>query len=336
MRAFVTGATGFIGSHVVEALLREGWEVTALSRRLRLPPFLTFREVRWVKGDLADRRRLTTLLRGCDALFHVAAEYRLWSRHAEELYRSNVEGTMNVMAAAYDAGVSKVVYTSSVGALGLTHDGTPADETTPVSIHHMVGHYKRSKFLAEQVVASFVSRGLPVVTVNPSTPIGPRDHKPTPTGKIIVDFLRGHMPAYVDTGLNFIHVADVAVGHLLAFQRGRVGEKYILGAHNTTLKAFFDVLSKVTGLAAPSVRLPITPILALAYVSEAIARFTGSPPSIPLEGVKMSRRHMYFSADKAVQELGLPQQSLEVAVRDAVRWYVQHGYCAQARLPLIR
>ncbi|MEJ5300521.1 MAG: hopanoid-associated sugar epimerase [Thermodesulforhabdaceae bacterium] len=327
LRAFVTGATGFIGSHVVEVLLKNGWQVTALSRCNCLPGFLHFDGVRWVQGDLQDISCLYRFMDGCDAVFHVAADYRLWSRNPEEIYRSNIDGTRNVMKTALDVGVPKVVYTSSVGALGLKKDGTPADETTPVTIKDMVGHYKRSKYLAERVVEDFIAKGLPAVIVNPSTPVGPRDHKPTPTGKIIVDFLNGRMPAYVDTGLNFIHVSDVALGHLLAYHRGRIGEKYILGAHNVTLRDFFNLLSQITGIPAPKIKFPLTPIILLATLSEGLSRLTGSPPAIPLEGVKMSRHFMYFSADKAVRELGLPQQPLEKAVRDAVAWYIENGYC---------
>jgi len=327
LKAFVTGASGFIGSHVVEVLLMNGWQVVGLTRRNRLPHFLHFDGIRWVQGDLHDVSQLRRFMDGCDAVFHVAADYRLWSPNPEEIYRSNVDGTRNVMKAAMDAGVPKVVYTSSVGALGLKKDGTPADETTPVTIKDMVGHYKRSKYLAERAVEEFIAKGLPAVIVNPSTPIGPRDYKPTPTGKIIVDFLNGRMPAYVDTGLNFIHVADVAIGHLLAYQRGRVGEKYILGAHNVTLCDFFALLSQITDLPAPKIRLPLTPIIFLALISEGFSRLTGSPPAIPLEGVKMSRHFMYFSAEKAVKELGLPQQPLEKAARDAVDWYIENGYC---------
>lgn len=330
-KAFITGATGFIGSHVAETLVIEGWDVVALSRRLRLPSFLHLEGVKWVHGDLLDRALLRQLMKGCDTVFHVAADYRLWSRNPEEIYRSNVEGTRSVMQAALDAGVPRVVYTSSVGALGLRKDGSPADESTPVTLKDMVGHYKRSKYLAERVVEEFIAKGLPAVIVNPSTPIGPRDHKPTPTGKIIVDFLNRRMPAYVDTGLNFIHVGDVAVGHLIAYHRGRVGEKYILGAHNVTLRDFFMTLSKITGLPAPKVRLPLAPIIFAAYIADGISRLTGRPPLIPLEGVKMSRHHMFFSAEKAVKELGLPQRPLETAIRDAVNWYLENGYVTLGR-----
>lgn len=326
-KAFVTGAGGFIGSHVAEVLLKEGWDVVAVSRRRRLPSFLHIEGLKWVPGDILDFQLLSRLVRGCDAVFHVAADYRLWSRNPEEIYRSNVDGTKNVMKAALEAGVPKVVYTSSVGTLGLRKDGTPADETTPVSLKDMVGHYKKSKYMAERVVEEFIEKGLPAVIVNPSTPIGPRDHKPTPTGKIIVDFLNGRMPAYVDTGLNFIHVVDVAVGHLLAYYKGRIGEKYILGAHNVTLREFLNLLSELTGIPAPRVKLPVAPIIMIAHIADLISRITGRPPFIPLEGVKMSRHLMFFSAEKAVKELGLPQQPLEIAVRDAVKWYIENGYC---------
>ncbi|MCX7822215.1 MAG: NAD-dependent epimerase/dehydratase family protein [Syntrophobacterales bacterium] len=327
LKAFVTGATGFIGSHVVEVLIKEGWDVVALCRCRRLPPFLNFEGVKWVEGNILDFSLIRRLVENCDAVFHVAADYRLWCPDPKEIYSSNVEGTRNVMQAVLEVGVPKVVYTSSVGALGLNKDRSPADETTPVTLSDMVGHYKRSKYLAERLVEEFIEKGLPAVIVNPSTPIGPRDHKPTPTGRIIVDFLNGKMPAYVDTGLNFIHVVDVAIGHLLAYRRGNIGEKYILGAHNVTLQDFLNLLSELTGLPAPRVKLPLTPIEICAFAAEFFSRLTRRPPFIPLEGVKMSRYCMFFSAEKAVRELGLPQQPLETAVRDAVEWYIEHGYC---------
>lgn len=332
LKAFVTGATGFIGSHVAETLIKERWDVVALSRRKYLPSFLHIEGLKWVHGDILDFPLILRLVEDCDAVFHVAADYRLWSRNPEEIYRSNVDGTRNVMKAALESGVPKVIYTSSVGALGLNKDGSPADETTPVTLKDMIGHYKRSKYLAERVVEEFINRGLPAVIVNPSTPIGPRDHKPTPTGKIIVDFLNGKMPAYVDTGLNFIHVADVAKGHLLAYQRGRIGEKYILGAHNVTLRDFLNLLAKLTNLPPPKLKLPLTPIVFCALISETISRITGRPPLIPLEGVRMSKYRMFFSAEKAVKELGLPQQPLEIAIIDAVNWYIENGYCKKLRL----
>ncbi len=332
MKAFVTGATGFIGSHLVELLLKEGFDVVALSRRDRIPLCCYFKDVHWIKGDLLDKELLAKAFSLCEIVFHVAADYRLWCKDPKEIYLSNVEGTRNVMEACLRAGVSKVVYTSSVGALGLRKDGTPADENTPVRVEDMVGHYKRSKYLAERVVEDFFKKGLPVVIVNPTTPIGSRDHKPTPTGKIIVDFLNRRMPAYVDTGLNFIHVEDVAMGHLLAFKYGTPGEKYILGAHNVTLKEFFDILERLTNIPSPKIKLPLMPIVAFAYINDLFSKVTGREPLIPLEGVKMSKNRMFFSSEKAVKELGLPQRPLEVAIRDAVVWYVENGYCPRIKI----
>jgi dihydroflavonol-4-reductase len=256
----------------------------------------------------------------------VAADYRLWAKNPEEIYESNVKGTVNVLEAALIHGTDRVVYTSSVGALGLNSDGTPANEEAPVRLEDMVGHYKKSKFLAEREVEGFLRRGLPVVIVNPSTPIGPGDHKPTPTGKIIVDFLNGRMPAYLNTGLNIIHVKDVAVGHLSACEKGRVGQKYILGNQNMTLDEIFQALRKISGVPAPRFCLPYTPVLLLAHLAERFSRLTGTEPLIPFEGVKMARKYMFFDSGKAVNELGLPQTPVESALSDAVSWFREHGY----------
>lgn len=323
--AFITGATGFIGCHVARLLLEAGWEVRALRReRSHLPPELAGAD--WRVGDLRDAARLSDIMTGCDAVFHVAADYRLWAREPEEIYENNVTGTANVLEAALRNGVSKVIYTSSVGALGLNADGTPAVETTPVSIRDMIGHYKRSKYLAERKAEEYLARGLPIVMVHPSTPVGPGDVKPTPTGKIIVDFLNGKMPAYLDTGLNLVHVNDVAAGHLLAFDRGRIGEKYILGNTNLTLAEIFRRLERISGVKAPRVRLPHRPILLLAHCFHLVSRITGKEPLVPLEGVRMARKLMFFDADKAVRELGLPQTPVDVALADAVQWFRQNGY----------
>jgi dihydroflavonol-4-reductase len=261
----------------------------------------------------------------------VAADYRLWVRNPEELYETNVTGTVNVLRAALLKRVERVVYTSSVGALGLRSNGKPANEATPVRIEDMIGHYKRSKFLAEREAERFLDWGLPVVIVHPSTPVGPGDHKPTPTGKIIVDFLNRRMPAYLDTGLNLIHVSDVAEGHLLALERGRVGEKYILGNQNLTLAEIFARLERVSGIAAPRYRLPHRPILFLGYLCHLVSRISGREPLIPYEGVKMARKFMFFDASKAVRELGLPQTPVELALTEAVTWFRNHGYITQDR-----
>jgi dihydroflavonol-4-reductase len=261
-------------------------------------------------------------------LYHAAADYRLWTRAPEEMYRVNVGGTTTILEAALSAGLSKVVYTSSVGTLGNPGDGTPGAETTPVSLNDMVGHYKKSKFLAEREAEKFVVHGLPLVIVNPSTPVGPLDIKPTPTGKIIVDFLNRRMPAYLDTGLNIIAVEDCARGHILAEQKGRVGEKYILGNANLTLKEIFALLADITSLSAPRISLPYTPILMAAYCNEALSRITGREPLIPLAGVQMAAKFMYFDSSRAVRELGLPQTSVKSALERAVEWFRGHGFVA--------
>lgn len=324
--AFVTGATGFIGSQVALHLLRNGWRVLALKRPKSLAPYLEDADIEWRMGDIRYLEQVQAAMSGSEVVFHVAADYRLWVRNPEELYETNVTGTSNVMRAAFLKRVERVVYTSSVGALGLRTDGKPADETTPVRLEDMIGHYKRSKFLAEREVERFLAQGLPVVMVHPTTPVGPGDLKPTPTGKIIVDFLNRRMPAYVDTGLNLIHVSDVAEGHLLALERGRIGQKYILGHQNLTLAEIFRLLEKVSSIPAPHYRLPYRPILFLAYLGKALSGLTGREPFIPYEGVKMARKFMFFDASKAVRELRLPQTSVEGALAEAVAWYRDHGY----------
>jgi dihydroflavonol-4-reductase len=325
--AFVTGATGFVGSHIALHLLRQGWNVVAIRRENSVNPYLPPGEIDWRLCDIRDADRLVKVMEGCEAVFHVAADYRLWARNPREIYASNVAGTDNVLRAARLCQVRRVVYTSSVGALGLNASGAPADEKTPVQLADMIGHYKRSKYLAERKAEEYVREGLPVVIVNPSTPIGPGDHKPTPTGKIIVDFLNGKMPAYLNTGLNLVDVEDVARGHLLALERGRIGEKYILGNQNLTLAEIFQMLEKISGISAPRLRLPYQPVLCLAYVNEAISRLTHAEPVVPLEGVRMAHRHMFFDASKAVTELGLPQTPVHTALEKAVKWYRENGYC---------
>ena len=324
--AFVTGATGFIGYHVAARLLEKGWHVRAVRRGDAPHPSLVSDRIEWRKADLRDPAAIRAAMEGCDAVLHLAADYRLWAPKPEEIYKSNVDGTAGVMDAALDLQIGRVVYTSSVGALGLRSDGVPADETTPVSLRDMVGHYKRSKYLAERKVEEALHRGLPVVMVHPSTPVGPEDRKPTPTGKIIVDFLNGKMPAYLDTGLNLVHVRDVADGHLAALERGRIGEKYILGNQNLTLAQIFQLLEKVSGLPAPRLRLPHRPILMLAYACEALSRLTGKEPLVPLEGVRMAHKFMFFTSEKAVRELALPQTPVETALREAVHWFMENGY----------
>jgi dihydroflavonol-4-reductase len=322
----VTGGTGFVGAHVLRAVIARGRNVRCLVRPGSNRSNLGGLAVEAIEGDLRDRASLSRALRGVSTLYHVAADYRLWARDPRELYESNVGGTENVLAAAAEAGVSRVVYTSSVGALGLTKDGSPADERTPVRREEVVGHYKTSKFDAERVAEAWAARGLPVVIVNPSTPVGELDVKPTPTGQVIVDFLNGRIPAYVDTGLNLIDVRDVAEGHLLAAERGRAGEKYILGCRNMTLKEILDALGRITGLPAPRVRVPHVLPLAVAAVDTFLSGALGRAPRVSLESVRMSRHRMFFDASKAVRELGLPQSPVEEALRRAVTWFRENGY----------
>ena len=286
-------------------------------------------DVETVTGDLTQPDSLHGAIKGCDTLFHVAADYRLWVRDSNVLYQANVEGTKSLMQAAMQEGVSNIVYTSSVATLGLHSDGTPANENTPVSFSNMIGHYKRSKYLAEQAVQKMIDeQGLPAVIVNPSTPIGPRDIRPTPTGRMVVDAACGRMPAYVDTGLNIVHVDDVAQGHLLAFQKGEIGERYILGGYDMTLQQIFEVISEITSRPAPKVKLPHNLILPIACLSEAWAWLTrGDEPRATVDGVRMSKKLMYFSSDKAREKLGYSPRPAREALTDAVNWFMEHKYC---------
>jgi dihydroflavonol-4-reductase len=325
MRALVTGATGFVGSAVARALTGAGWQVRALVRAGSDRRNLRELPLEIAAGDLAERSSLDEPLEGCEALFHVAAEYRLWTPEPGLLYRTNVEGTRNILEAARRAHVARIVYTSSVATVGLPADGSLGGEDTPVTLEDMIGHYKRSKFLAEELVREQARSGVAVVIVNPSTPLGPGDVKPTPTGQMVLDAARGHMPAYVDTGLNIVHVDDVAAGHLQAFERGRPGERYILGGENMTLREILAGIARLVGRSPPRVRLPHAAILPLAYVSEGWSRLTGRPTRITLEGVRMARRRMYFSSDKAAADLGYRWRPAAAAFEDAVRWFRGQG-----------
>jgi dihydroflavonol-4-reductase len=330
MRALVTGATGFVGSAVARALYQAGWQVRALARigsdrrNLRRLP------IELATGDLNDAASLDEALRGCEVLFHVAADYRIGVTDPERLYRTNVQGTRNVLDAARRAGVARIVHTSSVATVGLPPDGSPGTEGTPVALADMIGHYKRSKFLAEELVREFVRAGAPVVIVNPSTPIGPGDVKPTPTGQIVLDAAAGRTPAYVDTGLNVVHVDDVAAGHLLAFDRGRVGERYILGGENMSLREILAQISRLAGRKPPRIRLPHAALLPLAHASEAFARLTGRGTRVTVEAVRMARKPMYFSSDKAVRELGYRWRAPAAAFEDAIAWFREQGILAGA------
>jgi dihydroflavonol-4-reductase len=315
--ALVTGASGFVGWHVARLLLERGYAVRALVRPGSRVSGLA---VETVEGDLRDPASLERAATGCGAVFHVAADYRLWAKKPEELYRSNVDGTRNLLAAARNAGVERVVYTSTVGCIGIPHGGI-GDETTPVTLEHMAGDYKRSKFLAERVALEFAGAGLPVVIVNPTAPVGDHDVKPTPTGRIVLDFLNGAMPAFIDTGLNVVDVRDTAEGHLLAWRYGRPGERYILGSENLTLAQILEKLAKIAGRRAPALRLPYAVAYCAGACSTAWAGVTGKPPRVPLDGVRMARKKMWVTHEKAARELGFCPGSADAALARAVEWF---------------
>jgi dihydroflavonol-4-reductase len=328
MTTLVTGATGFLGSHVARQLVSAGQSVRVLVRPNSNLAALAGLNVEYFEGDLRDRNSLERAVHGVRRVFHVAADYRLWAPLPEEIYENNVEGTRKLLdaVAALNSSVERVVYTSTVATIAVPRHGALPNENTHATCDEMIGHYKRSKFLAEQVAVEAAAAGVPVVIVNPTAPVGPWDWKPTPTGRIILDFLKGKMPAYVDTGLNVAPVEDIAAGHLLAAEKGRVGERYILGGRNMTLKQILDALSAITGRPAPRVRLPHAVALAAGYADQLFSRLTGRRPQIPVEGVKMSRHRMFVESDKAARELGYNPGSVEAALERAVRWYEQHGY----------
>lgn len=325
VKFFITGATGFVGSAVARQLLADGHEVRALVRACSDRRCLDGLDVELVEGQLSSE--LNGFMRGCDGVYHVAADYRLWAANPAELYQTNVEGTRNVLTCAHQAGVKRVVYTSSVATLGLPASGGPGNEQTPVGLEHMIGHYKRSKFLAEDVAREFArNEVLDVVIVNPSAPIGPRDHKPTPTGRTVLDAAAGRMPAYVDTGLNVVHVDDCARGHLLAFERGRSGQRYVLGGTDMTLKQILFEIADITHGKPPKIRLPHGLVMPLAYIAEVWARITGREPKVTVDGVKLARKCMFFSSAKAQKELDYQARPARDALQDAVDWYREHGY----------
>ena len=325
--ALVTGANGFLGSAVVRALLAEGIAVRALVRAGSDRRNLVDLDAEIVAGDLTDRSSLAKAVADCVAVFHVAADYRLWVADPKPMYRANVDGSVNVLEATAAAGAARMIYTSSVAVLGVNADRTPADESTPVSVSDMVGHYKRSKFLAEAAVRKRAQElGFPVVTVNPSTPIGPRDIKPTPTGRILLDAAAGRMPAFVDTGLNLVHVDDVAQGHLAAWQNGRPGERYILGGEDFTLQQILELVAEHVGRRASTIRLPHWSVYPLAIGAEAFAKLTKREPRVTLDGVRMSTKHMYFSSRKAQRELGYRWRDPRLGVAAAVDWFKAHEY----------
>ena len=327
MSTLVTGGNGFVGAAVIRALLSAGQQVRALVRPGSDRRNLDGADVEVVEGDIRITETLDAAMMGCRYVFHVAADYRLWVPDPEPMYATNVQGSVNVIEAAAHAGVETLVYTSSVATLGSNADGTPGDEETPVSVENMIGHYKRSKYLAEEAVGKRARElGLAVVIVNPSTPIGPGDTRPTPTGKIILDAAAGRIPAYVDTGLNVVHVDDVAAGHLLALKSGAPGQRYILGGTDLSLREILSLVAARTGRSSPRVRLPHWFVSPVAYVSEGWARLTGTEPRVSVDGVRMSAKRMYFSSAKAVRELGYRFRPPEEAISAALDWFQEHHY----------
>lgn len=333
MKVLLTGATGFIGANLLRELLKEGESVRVLLRSDSNTRNIDGLEgVERYMGDLTQRDTLVSALKNIKTLYHVAASYTFWASDAASIYAGNVIGTRNILEEALNHGVEKVVYTSTVGTIGLCPGSEPADENTTLHPKDITKPYKHSKYLAEKEALRMLERGLPLVIVNPSTPIGPHDIKPTPTGKIIVDFLNGRMPAYIDTGLNIVHVRDVAKGHLLAAQKGRIGERYILGNKNMTFKELLEELSGITGIPASNIRIPYRIALIMAYLNNFISNYlTHRPPLIPLEAVQMARKKMFFTPAKAIKELGLPQTPIREALREAIGWFQTEGYVKRKR-----
>jgi dihydroflavonol-4-reductase len=325
MKALVTGATGFVGAAIAKTLIASGWQVRVLARAGSDRGNLQQLAAEVVEGDLNDLGSLELALEGCTALFHAAADYRLGARDPKPLYLTNVEGTRNILSAARKSGVQRTVYTSSVATIGIPTDGTPGEERSPVALSDMIGHYKRSKYLAEEVARDAARAGMSVVIVNPSTPVGPGDIKPTPTGQLVLDAASGRMPAYVDTGLNIVHVDDVAAGHLLAFERGKTGERYILGGEDMTLRTILEQIARLVGRKPPRIRLPYAAVLPIAYAAEAFAKVSGRSGRVTVEGVRMSRKRMFFSSAKAAAQLGYRWRPPLEAFEDALRWFRERG-----------
>lgn len=327
MRTLVTGATGFVGAAVARRLLAAGHSVRVMVRPTSNLGNIADLPVETCIGDLRDPASLARALSGMDALFHVAADYRIWTRNPQELLDSNVGGTANIMDAALDAGIERIVYCSSVAAIQPRPDGESADESIQASQDQMIGLYKRSKFLAEaEVTRRVAERGLPAVIVNPSAPMGPRDAKPTPTGRIVVDAAKGKIPVYVDTGLNVVHVEDVAEGHLLAFEKGRIGERYILGGENLTLRELLSLIAELVGRKPPTIRLPHAVTIPIGYIAETWCRAFGGEPIATGDAARMARKKMFYSSDKAKRELGYAPRAAREAVTDSLRWFKDNGY----------
>jgi dihydroflavonol-4-reductase len=330
MTTLVTGAAGFLGSHVARQLVARGDEVRVLMRASSTNRAIADLSLEYVTGDLRDPASLDRAMKGVKRVFHVAADYRLWAKRSQDIYDSNVGGTKNLLDAAKRAGVEQLIYTSTVATIAVDRPQHP-NEFTDAKLEEMVGHYKRSKWLAEKEALTAAKNGLPVIVAMPTTPIGPWDWKPTPTGKIILDFLNGKMPGYVETGLNFVGVEECAAGHLLIAEKGKVGERYLLGAENLTLKGMLDLLSKITGLPAPKLKIPHGLALGVAYASTAFSRLIGREHAIPVEGVKIARHMMYVDCSRARRELGFKAGPVAAALERAVRWYQANGYIAKGR-----
>ncbi|GAC1666754.1 MAG: NAD-dependent epimerase/dehydratase family protein [Candidatus Acidiferrum sp.] len=340
MTTLVTGAAGFLGSHVARLLVARGCKVRVLMRASSTNRAIADLSLEYVTGDLRDKASLQRAMAGVEQVFHVAADYRLWAKNKQDIYDSNVTGTRNLLEAAGSAGVKLLVYTSTVATIAVERRaradaaGVAAlpNEETDAKLEEMVGHYKRSKWMAEKEALAAAEKGLPVVVAMPTTPVGPWDWKPTPTGKIIVDFLNGKMPGYVETGLNFVGVEDCAAGHLLAAERGRSGERYLLGGENLTLKELLDTLAKITGLPAPRVKIPHGVALGVAYANTAVSRLLGREPSIPVEGVRIAHHKMFVDCSRAQRELGFAPGPVAAALERAVSWYEANGYISRRRV----
>jgi len=335
MTTLVTGAAGFLGSHVTRQLVARGETVRVLMRVSSNNRAISDLSLEYVTGDLRDATSLERAMDGMKRVFHVAADYRLWAKNPQEIYDSNVGGTKNLLGAAKSAGIEQLVYTSTVATIAVDRPELP-NEFTGARLDEMIGHYKRSKWMAEQEVLAAAREGLPALVAMPTTPVGPWDWKPTPTGKIILDFLNGKMPGYVETGLNFVGVEECAAGHLLVSEKGKVGERYLLGAENLTLKGLLDVLAGITGLRAPSMKIPHGVALGVAYVESAFSRLVGKEPQIPVEGVKIAQHKMFVDASRAVRELGFQPGSVTSALERAVRWYLANGYVKPGRAKKMR
>ena len=330
MTTLVTGAAGFLGSHVTRQLVAKGEDVRVMLRASSTNKAIADLSLEYVTGDLRDSASLERAMKDVKRVFHVAADYRLWARRKQDIYDSNLGGTKNLLAAAEKAGVEQLIYTSTVATIAVDRPQLP-NEFTDARLEEMVGHYKRSKWMAEKLVMDAAKAGAPIIVAMPTTPVGPWDWKPTPTGKIILDFLNGKMPGYVETGLNFVGVEECAAGHLLLSEKGKPGERYLLGGQNLTLKAMLDLLSKITGLRAPSLKIPHSMALGVAYANTIFSRLLFREPSIPIEGVKIARHMMFVDCSRASRELGFKAGPVSAALERAVRWYEANGYIAKGR-----